>query len=84
MTDHLALVDKIFDLALAGSDADIAERRDVLWTAGITLIADVLLRASPLEREQLLMGIELELRRALRDMPFAACPRRRFPNSSFD
>jgi hypothetical protein len=49
----LAIADAIFNVALTGTDAELAARKRVLWTVGITLLADVLLRADPQEGEEL-------------------------------
>jgi hypothetical protein len=60
-----AILDRIFAVALEGGDADITRRKDDLWIAGITLLADVLLRTDQLKRERLLRGLQGELREAL-------------------
>jgi hypothetical protein len=79
MMSEKALIDAIFDIALAGNDADIAARRQVLWVVGITLLADVLGRADEFNRERLLRGLEKELRGALADIeqirrtPYPVC-----------
>ena len=71
MTDPQALVDQIFAVALDDGPVG-AERRDrntALWIAGVTLLADVLLRTDQLNRERLLRGLERELREALVVIP---------------
>jgi hypothetical protein len=73
MTDQdLALVDEIFNVALTGTDAELAARRDITWTVAIVLLSDALLRSSQEEREKLLLALPLELKRALRDIPRTA------------
>jgi hypothetical protein len=69
MTEDQELIDKVFAVALSADDAEMKKRKDVLWTTAIVLLSDVLLRASLQEREQLLLGLPLQLRRALRDIP---------------
>jgi hypothetical protein len=66
--NETALVDAILGVALAGTDADVAARKQVLWVAGITLLADVLLRTDDFNRERLLRGLAHELRGALADI----------------
>jgi hypothetical protein len=63
-----ALLDRIFDVALEGTDADIKARKDALWIAGTVLLADVIGRADFFTRERLLHGIERELRDALTEI----------------
>jgi hypothetical protein len=58
-----AFMNAIFDVALADGkiDIDINTRTSVLWTVGIILLADVLLRKDELNRERLLRGLDREL-----------------------
>ena len=66
MMTERALVDAIFRTVLEGTDGDIEARRNGLWVAGITLLADVLLSCrDELERERLLNGLWREFRAAL-------------------
>jgi hypothetical protein len=51
------LVDRIFKTALEGSDGNITARKNALWVAAITLLADVLLNTDPFNRERLLRGL---------------------------
>jgi hypothetical protein len=77
-----ALVDAVFDIALAGDDAAIKARGSTLWIIGTTLLADVLGRADELKRERMLRGLEGELRNALAEIsgylrgssPWPRCP----------
>jgi hypothetical protein len=59
------LIDAVFDVALAGTDAEMRARKETLWIIGVTLLADVLLRTDQLGRERLLRGLERELRDAM-------------------
>jgi hypothetical protein len=62
MMSERALVDAIFETALEGCEADVGVRRNALWIAAITLLADVLLSYDPFNRERLLRGLEHKLR----------------------
>jgi hypothetical protein len=62
MITERALVDAIFQTVLRGTDADIAARKNAIWIAGVTLLADVLLQHDPFTRERLLRGLPQELR----------------------
>jgi hypothetical protein len=62
MLSERALVDRIFQTALEGCDANVAARKNALWIAGITLLADVLLNTDPFNRERLIRGLVAELR----------------------
>jgi hypothetical protein len=66
-----AFMNAIFDVALEDGkiDIDIKTRTSVLWTVGIILLADVLLRKDELNRERLLRGLDRELRDALVGIP---------------
>jgi hypothetical protein len=66
MTEE-ALIDAVFDVALAGNID--AVRMRTLWVVGVTLLADVLLRSDGFNRERLLRGLVQELRGALVDIP---------------
>jgi hypothetical protein len=68
MMSERALVEAIFDTALKGTAGDTAVRRDALWTAATTLMADVLLSYDPFNRERLLRGLEKELRAATKHL----------------
>ena len=59
-----ALIDTVFHAIDAG---DFSE--DSRWIVGVTLIADVLLRADELNRERLLRNVVPELRNALAEIP---------------
>ena len=71
MSNDQDLVDHIFALALDDGTigAEREARNTALWTAGIVLLADVLLRSPELTRERLLRGLDRELREALADIP---------------
>jgi hypothetical protein len=62
MMSERGLVDAIFKAVLSGTDTDIEGRRGAIWIAGVTLLADVLLRTDPFNRERLLRGLVSELR----------------------
>jgi hypothetical protein len=68
MSEH-ALVDAIFETALRGCEADVHARRNALWVAAITLLADVLLSYDAFNRERLLRGLERELRDSVAHLP---------------
>jgi hypothetical protein len=71
MMSERALVDAIWRTALAGCDVDVAARKNALWTAALTLMADVLLNTDPFNRERLLRGLERELRDSVARLPQA-------------
>jgi len=57
------LVDRIFDTVLGGTDADIGARRNTVWIAAVTLLADCLLNTpDQFTRERLLRGLVAELK----------------------
>jgi hypothetical protein len=68
MLSERALVEAIFNTALRGAAGETAARRDALWTAATTLMADVLLSYDPFNRERLLRGLEKELRVATKHL----------------
>ena len=62
MKSERDLVDSIFRTALEGCDANVNARKNALWIAGTTLLADVLLNSDPFTRARLLQGLVAELR----------------------
>lgn len=58
------LIDRIFD----APDFENLPPEDK-WVAGVVLLADVLLRKDPFEREKLLNGLWRELREAIATIP---------------
>jgi hypothetical protein len=81
MMSERALVDSIFSAALAGSDGDITARKNALWVAGCTLLADVLRETDPFNRERRLRGLVSELRASIAHLeqllapsPYPRCP----------
>jgi hypothetical protein len=68
MLSERALVEAIFNTALRGTAGDTAARREGLWTAATTLMADVLLSYDPFNRERLLRGLEKEMRAATKHL----------------
>jgi hypothetical protein len=71
MLSERGLVDAIFETALRGCEADVGARRNALWVAAITLLADVLLNTDPFNRERLIRGLERELRDSVAQLPQA-------------
>jgi hypothetical protein len=63
-----ALVESIFNTALRGTAGETAARRDGLWTAATTLMADVLRSHHPYTREVMLRGLEKEMRAATKHL----------------
>jgi hypothetical protein len=61
MTDR-DLFNAITNTALAGCNADVSARRNTIWLAATTLMADVLREADPFTRERLLQRLVPELR----------------------
>jgi hypothetical protein len=71
MMSESALIDAIWKTALTGCDVDVAARKNALWTAAITLLADVLLSYDAFNRERLLRGLVAELRDSVARLPQA-------------
>jgi len=65
MMSERDLVEAIFQTALKGCDADVKARKEAIWTAGVVLLADVLLSFDPYNRERLLRGLVSELRESI-------------------
>ena len=65
MKSERTLLESIFQTALEGCDANVKARKDALWSAAVTLQADVLLNSHPYERERLLRGLVAELRKSI-------------------
>jgi hypothetical protein len=59
------LFDSITTTALEGCDANVSARKNAIWNAACTLLADVLRQHDPFNRERLLRGIEAELRESM-------------------
>jgi hypothetical protein len=68
MKTERQLVDAIFKTALEGCDANVGARKNAVWLAGSTLLADVLRESDPFTRERLLKGLVPELRGAVADL----------------
>jgi hypothetical protein len=62
MMSERDLFDGITNVALAGCNADVSARRNSIWLAATTLMADVLREADPFTRERLLQRLVPELR----------------------
>ena len=65
MKSERALVDAIFETVLTGTEGETEKRKDALWVAAVTLLADVLLNTDPYNRERLLRGLVAELRKSI-------------------
>jgi hypothetical protein len=60
-SDNKPMIERILDVGLmSGADANTK------WVAGLTLLADVILRQDELSQARLLAGLPAELRAALR------------------
>jgi hypothetical protein len=71
MMSEQALIDAIFRTALEGCEADVSARRNAIWTAAITLMADVLLSVDPFTRERMIRGLVSKLRDSVARLPQA-------------
>jgi hypothetical protein len=62
MLSEQDLVQRIFRTALEGCDGDVEARRNAIWLAATTMMADLLRGADPFTRERLLKQLGSELR----------------------
>ena len=81
MLSNRDLFDAITNAALEGCDVDVKARKEVIWSACRTLMADVLRESDPFTAERLLRSLVSDLRESAAHLDELLRPQSPYPRT---